>query len=51
MSLLGIQRPTIRRVLVLKAVIALGILAQHFLPPEKAVVASITANLLWLVAL
>jgi len=31
-------------------VVAIGILAQHFLPPELAIVVSIAANLLWLVA-
>lgn len=39
-----------RRVLVLKGVVAIGIVVARFLPAEHAVVAELASNLLWLVA-
>lgn len=44
------KRITIRQAVILKTVVAAGLLAQHFLPPEQAIVVSIASNLLWLVA-
>lgn len=39
---------TVTRVVALKAVVGVGIASAHFLPPEVAVVISITSNLIWL---
>lgn len=39
-----------RKVLALKGIVGLGIVAAHYLPQEHAVVASLASNLLWLVA-
>jgi len=39
---------TIRRVVVLKCVVAVGLLASYLLPAEAAVVVSLTTNMVWL---
>lgn len=42
------QLITIRRVLVLKGIVAVGLLAAYFLPTHMAVLVGASANMIWL---
>ena len=39
---------TVQRVVALKAVVGVGIASAHFLPPQYAILVSISSNLVWL---
>lgn len=43
-----IVRWSVRHVIMLKVVVAVGLVAAHFLPMEWAVAASMGANMVWL---
>lgn len=44
----ALEHLTLRRVVALKAVVGVGIAAVHFLPPQYAVIVSISSNMIWL---
>jgi hypothetical protein len=44
----ALEHLTVRRVVALKGVVGVGIMAAHFLPPQYAIIVSIGSNFIWL---